>query len=404
MEQILLARQPIVDASLEIVGYELLFRSNDPAAGPILDGDKATSVVLLNAFTEKSIQEVTSGHLAFVNFTEQLLMEPPPFPKDLLVIEILESVEPTKEICEAVARLAKRGYTIALDDYDLHSKQEVLLEYASIVKLEFPAIEKGAFKGFVDKIRKRKKVRLLAEKIETHDDFEFCLNNGCELFQGYFFSKPEIVTGRKMPQSKLAVLRLIAMVQNPDASFDQIVKTIASDPPLSVKLLQLINSISFRRPQPIDSIHKAAVLLGLEQLRAWVMLLALSGIEDKPKALIVIALIRARMCEQIAATIEPDKRDTYFTIGLFSTLDAFFDRTIEEILSKLPLSTMVIDALLRGEGKAGLALITVRLYERCDMQNIPWAQLEELGLNGPAISKLYRDSIVWADERSSLKT
>ncbi|AZZ93305.1 HDOD domain-containing protein [Hahella sp. KA22] len=400
VEQILLARQPIVNATKEIVGYELLFRSNEQPAQ--FDGNAATSQVLLNAFTEISIGEVTGGAKAFVNFTETLLMQPPPFSKELLVIEILETIELTDEIVTAIIRLGKNGFTLALDDYVPGTKYDELLPYVSIVKLEFPAIPKDRLEQTVTHL-KGLNITLLAEKVETHEDFEYCRDLGCDLFQGYFFSKPEIITGRKLAHNRMAVMELIAKVQNPTLSIDQIIKTITSDPSLSVKLLQLVNSAAYRRPRTIESIHMAVMLLGISRIKSWATLLALSNIEDKPKALITIALIRARMCELIAQSIEPQAADLYFTVGLFSCLEAFFDMPMEEILNKLPLSERVSDALVKMKGKPGLALHTTLQYERCKLDTIHWNLLEKMNLNSGEISATYRQAILWANEQSAFR-
>ncbi|MBU6952575.1 EAL and HDOD domain-containing protein [Hahella sp. HN01] len=400
VEQILLARQPIVNATKEIVGYELLFRSNEQPAH--FDGNAATSQVLLNAFTEIPIGEVTGGAKAFVNFTETLLMQPPPFSKELLVIEILETIELTDEIVTAIIRLGKNGFTLALDDYVPGTKYDELLPYVSIVKLEIPAISKDRLEQTVTHL-KGLNITLLAEKVETHEEFKYCRDLGCDLFQGYFFSKPEIVTGRKLAHNRMAVMELIAKVQNPALSIDQIIKTITSDPSLSVKLLQLVNSAAYRRPRTIESIHMAVMLLGISRIKSWATLLALSNIEDKPKALITIALIRARMCELIAQSIEPQAADLYFTVGLFSCLEAFFDMPIEEILNKLPLSERVSDALVKMKGKPGLALHTTLQYERCKLDTIHWNLLEKMNINSGEISATYRQAILWANEQSAFR-
>ncbi|ABC31148.1 predicted signal transduction protein containing EAL and modified HD-GYP domains [Hahella chejuensis KCTC 2396] len=401
VEQILLARQPIVNATKEIVAYELLFRSNEQPAE--FDGNAATSQVLLNAFTEIPIAEVTGGAKAFVNFTETLLMHPPPFSKELLVIEILETIELTDEIVTAIIRLGKNGFTLALDDYIPDTKYDELLPYVSIVKLEIPAIPKERLEQTVKHL-KGLNITLLAEKVETHEEFEYCRDLGCDLFQGYFFSKPEIVTGRKLAHNRMAVMELIAKVQNPALSIDQIIKTITSDPSLSVKLLQLVNSAAYRRPRTIESIHMAVMLLGISRIKSWATLLALSNIEDKPKALITIALIRARMCELIAQTMEPKAADLYFTVGLFSCLEAFFDMPMEEILNKLPLSERVSDALVKMKGKPGLALHTTLQYERCKLDIIHWNLLEKMSLTGGEISAAYRQAIFWASEQSVFRS
>ncbi len=398
-EQILYARQPIVDRNQEIYGYELLFRSETPGA---FDGNLATSQVLLNAFTEGDIEAFMEGGRAFVNFTKDLLTQPPPFDKKHLIIEILENIELDADIQKAITELSRRGFSLALDDYVPGTVFDALLPSVSFVKLEYPAIEKEQLPVLIENLKEHD-VTILAEKIETHEDFKHCMELGCDLFQGYFYSKPQIVTGRRMPQNKMAIMELIAKVQNPVLAVDQIIHTISRDPYLSIKLLQLINSAAFRRPRKIESIHMAVMLLGISRIKAWSTLLALSNIDDKPNSLVTVALIRAHMCELIADVVEPKAKDTYFTIGLFSCLEAFFDTPLADILRTLPLDDRIKDALLKMKGKPGLALNTVLHYERTNFDSIHWRLLEKQGVTGKMLSNFYKQSIHFAYEYNNVK-
>ncbi|OZG73831.1 diguanylate phosphodiesterase [Hahella sp. CCB-MM4] len=395
MDQILFARQPIVNGSKSIVGYELLFRSNAPISS--IDGNLATSQVLLNAFTEGEIDAVVADGRAFVNFTDRLLISPPPFGKEKLVVEILENVELTPEVREAIKRLHRDGFSMALDDYVPGTIYDELLPYIEIVKLEIPAIPPEQLEDTIRTL-KRHRVTLLAEKIETHEDFHRCKSLGCDLFQGYFFSKPELVKGRKMPQNRVAIMELISKVNQPTMSVHDITQIITRDPSLSVKLLQLVNSPAFRRPDKVGSIHMAVMILGLGRIKSWATLLALSNIDDKPVALITLALIRAKVCELLAEKIEPNAREVYFTVGLFSCLEAFFDQPFSEILEKLPLDERVCDALIRFKGRPGLALNTALQYERCKLDSIHWGILEKMKVSQKMVGDIYKESIAWAKE------
>ncbi|WP_020408493.1 EAL and HDOD domain-containing protein [Hahella ganghwensis] len=397
MDQILFARQPIVNGRKAIVGYELLFRSNTPITA--IDGNLATSQVLLNAFTEGEIDAVVSDGKAFVNFTEQLLINPPPFGKEKLVVEILETVDLTPEVRLAIKKLHQEGFSLALDDYVPGTIYDDLLPFIDIVKLEIPAIADSDLENTIRTL-KQHNVTLLAEKIETHEDFYRCKNLGCDLFQGYFFSKPELVRGRKMPQNRVAIMELISKVNQPTMSVHDITHIITRDPSLSVKLLQTVNSPAFRRPDKVGSIHMAVMILGLSRIKSWATLLALSNIDDKPAALVTLALVRAKVCELIAEVIEPKARETYFTVGLFSCLEAFFDQPFTEILEKLPLEERVCDALTRFKGKPGLALNTALQYERCKLDSIHWGLLEKMQVSQKMVSDIYKESITWAKEAS----
>ena len=397
--QVLYARQPIVTNALEIYGYELLFRAEAPFC--IIDGNYATSQVLLNAFNEGDVEEFMKGGRAFVNFTKELLIEPPPFRKEAMVIEILENIEISEEVIAAVKTLNESGFKLALDDYTPGNAQDELIPYVSIVKLEFPSIQRNALQQVIRDLKTRN-VTVLAEKIETHEEFRLCSQLGCDLFQGFFISKPEIIEGRKLPQRKMAVMKLVAKLQKPGLSIEEITKTISLDPSLSVKLLQLINSVSLKRAQNIDSIHMAVILLGISRVKAWASLLALATIDDKPRILIHFALIRAHMCELISELIEPHARDTYFTIGLFSCLEAFFDQPLREILVFLPLDKKVMEALLNMKGKPGLALNTVLNYEHGNHDAIHWKLLARQNINGKVLNEVYKASILFANEHANL--
>lgn len=393
-EQILLARQPIFNTAKTVIGYELLFRSETRPAH--FDGNLATSQVLLNAFTESSIEEITGGSLAFVNFTRELLLQPPPFSPEHLVIEILEDIQPDPEVLQAVKSLKQRGFTLAMDDYVPGTRSDDFLPMVDIVKLELPAIPKARLGPTIAYLKERK-IRLLAEKIETHEEFAHCAELGCDLFQGYFLSKPQVITGRKLPQNRMAVLQLVATLQNAELSIKEVIDIITRDPTLAVKLLQMVNSAAFRRSRTIESIHMAVMMLGLMRIKAWATLLALSSMDDKPLALVTLALTRARMCELFAEALEPDSVDTYFTIGLFSCLEAFFDIPIAQLLEKLPLDQRVSDALTRMRGKPGLALHTTIQYERCNLEGIHWNLLKRFQLDPATVGQFYRQCLHWVN-------
>lgn len=395
---VLLARQPIYNNKKEVAAYELLFRAKDEFDMPTFDGNRATSEVLLNAFSDNDIDAITNGLPAFVNFTKELLLNPPPFSPDHLVIEILEDIDITDEIINAVKRLKNQGFRIALDDFVMDEKYQPLLQLADYIKLELPAMTEAELQTTVSYLAKYK-VTLLAEKIETHAEYNHCNALGCELFQGYFLSKPELVKGKKLPGNKLAILNLIGELQNPSLDVNKINQIITSDPVLSFKILRLVNSAAFKRSKDIESIHMAVMMLGLQRIKAWASLMALSKMDDKPGMFRTNALQRAKMCELIAEKIQPDDLDTYFTIGLLSSLDTFFDMPIREIVSSIPLGDTVKSALTHFKGKPGLALHSVRHYELANWQAIHWSLMEKLGLSAVDLNSAHITAIEWANQQ-----
>ncbi|RMF19101.1 MAG: HDOD domain-containing protein [Gammaproteobacteria bacterium] len=396
---ILLARQPIYTDKKQLFGYELLFRGNFNS--PEFSGDRATSTVLLNTLAELDISQVTGGHKAFVNFTRTLLNHPPPASPEHIVVEVLEDITPDDEVVAAVRSLKAEGYTIALDDFVPGDTPHPLMPLADIVKLEIPALPGKDLKAVCAPLLQQKK-RLLAEKVETHEEFQRCLEAGCTLFQGYFLSKPEPVHGKRRAENRAGVMQLVAAVNQPAANVPQIIDAIKQDPTLSFKLLKLVNSAAFRRSHEIDSIHMAVMLIGIGRIKAWATLLALSDLDDKPPALRQISLQRARFCELLAGALAPGEEELYFTVGLFSCLDAFFDEPMASLLGHLPLDERVHTALARFKGRPGLALNTAILYERCKFDQIHWNLLKRFGLDESQVARLYLQSATWSHENMEM--
>ncbi|MDP2139202.1 MAG: HDOD domain-containing protein [Gammaproteobacteria bacterium] len=397
----LLARQPIYDGNLNISAYELLFRSDHNNHATVLDGDSATSQVMLNAFNELDISEVVQHYPAYINFTRNLILNPPPFDRNRFVIEVLETIEVDDELIIHLQALKNNGYTIALDDFLYESKWDPVLRIADIVKLDVLALDVKELERHVQ-LLKPFNVVLLAEKVETHEMFHYCKALGFTLFQGYFLSKPEQISGRKVPANKLVVMNLLAQIQNPNAELSEIAGIIANDPVLSVKLIRLVNSAAFSARREIASLQHAVSLLGLRHVKSWATLLSLSSMSDKPHALSLHTMSRARMCQLVAECFtSPSQSDAYFTTGLLSNLDAFFDMELSQIVTTMPLSQEVVDGLLAGKGNLGLILSSVIANEQARWPDIDWLALKHLNVSENDIEKAYLASLQWAEEMGS---
>lgn len=400
-QDILLARQPIYNTNKEVVGYELLFRENTdiPTTG-IFDGNRATSRVLLSLFTESDITTITHGLPAFINFTAELIHNPPFFDPKSMIIEVLEDICITDKIIASLKKLKEKGFTLALDDFVMDEKYRPILELVDIIKLELPEMNDDVLTQTI-KTLKKYNVKILAEKIETPELFNRCRELGCDMFQGYFLAKPEIIKGKKIAASKMAVLSLISEIQAPEIDMSGLTQIISRDPALSFKLLKLINSAAFKRSNTIDSIHRAVTLLGIQKIKSWASLLALSKLDDKPESLHYIALVRALMCEKLAEYIQIDAKDRFYTVGLLSCLDAFFDQEITEVVKHISLDTTINDALLSFKGLAGLALHTTLNFEKSQWHKINWQQLSQYELSVKLINEIYFDATKLALEMSS---
>lgn len=395
---VLLARQPIFDRKLNVVAYELLFRASTDNRADFIDGDHATSQVLLNAFTELNITDVVGNNKAFINFTRNLILTPQPFEKNHFVVEVLEGLKVDAELIEGIKQLKDKGYTVALDDFVLQEENLKLLDYADIVKLDVLHHSSAELEQAVATLSNYP-VKLLAEKVENHKMFDHCANLGFQLFQGYFLSKPQIIKGKRVPENKRSVVSLIAKLNDSDVEIDELNCLISKDPVLSYKLLRLINSAAFGPSREVDSIQRAITLLGLDQLKSWVTLLSLSKLDDKPSELFVNTMVRAKMCENIGMQLtDVSEPHHHYTVGLLSTLDAFIDQSLNKLIPNLNLVPTISDALLEHKGELGKVLEAVIQFEHANWDNIDWDWLHLKGVSAEDMESAYIGATAWANE------
>lgn len=396
-ESILLARQPIYDASLNVVAFELLYRSMSLDSADVRDGDEASSRVLLTAFGGAGILEVSDGKPVFINFTKHLILNPPPVDPEHLVVEVLEDVPVTPELLDSVQRLRAQGYRIALDDFRHHPSLEPLVELADIVKLDVLELGEVKLRAEVRQLRNYP-LRLLAEKIESWEMFNQCVDLGFSYFQGYFLSRPQVLHGRRVLPGRASVAAALAQLAQPDIDMAGLAATVSTDPVLSFNLIKLINSPLYRRPRPIESVRDAIAVLGIERVRGWCYLLALARVGDKPPALTRIAMARARFCELLGDLAQGAAPARCFTLGILSTLDAFMDEELGVLVAGLSLSTEMSSALLRREGSLGTVLATALAFETGTWAAVPWRELAALGIDQAAAERAYLDSLHWVSE------
>ena len=399
MDDIFIGRQPIFDTNLKVYAYELLFRSGDGNQADFVDGDQATSDVMLNALTEIGMDKIVGNSKAFINLTHNhiISMSHLPFPemKDKLVLEVLEDVKANEDIIRAVTRLVNDGYTIALDDFIYHEALQPLVDLSKIIKIDLMAINREQLDEHVAKLAVDGR-KLLAEKVETREEFEYCKQLGFDYFQGYFFSKPNIIKGQKLPANKLAILELLAQLSDPDISDQKLADTIVQDVTMSMRVLRYINSAQFGLNREIDSIKQAIMMLGRSTIRNLANLVALSQIKDKPHELFIISLVRAKMAELIAGETGLDNAAS-FTVGLFSNLDSLMDQELDVLLQTIPLSDSIKLALLNHEGAQGKLLKCIKAYENCE-----WDDAEYEHLKPDDLRKCYFEALEWAADSSSV--
>lgn len=387
-QSVLFARQPIFDASREIVAFELLFRPTDGGAIPLpFDGNRATSTVLLNAFTQGDLETVSQGKPLFVNFTAETLFKDLPFDTSQLVVEILEDTPFDDITRDRLVSLRRRGFTLALDDYAEAGAEHPYLPLVDIVKIEYPHYSHDGFTHVVHELRQQHPhLRLLAEKLESEDDLERCQAAGCDLFQGFFLARPQLMHGTAITTDRMAILKLIATLNQPDVSTRDISAAIERDPTLGVRLLRLVNTVQYQRHAEIASLQQAVTLIGTQRIRSLATLLALSEMEDKPESLQQLAMSRACLCRELAAN-DPALAEKAFVAGLFSYLEAFFNRPLATLVESLPLHPSITAALLEHAGPVGALLETAIRLENGDWHDIPWSRLQTLGIDALDVSE-----------------
>jgi len=395
-QSVLVGRQPIYDDKLQVYAYELLYRASEiqNCVPRSFDGNAATSEVMLNTFLEIGLENIVGLKPAFINLTEDFLVGglPCPLPPNSVVLEILENIKPTPKVLSGLVELKECGFKLALDDFIFEDDYMPFVEYADFIKVDVNQLSQTELVENINKIS-RPSLNLIAEKVETLEQFEICKLLGFHFFQGYFLAKPVIVKGHKMPANKLAVLQLLNSLQDPSVDIDELLELIKIDASLSYKILRYINSPSYSLDTEVNSIRQALILLGLDTLKRWVTLIVLSGISDKSSELILIALFRAKMCELLSLAIKETNNEDYFLVGLFSTLDAMLDQSMEDILHSLPLQDHLKNALLTGKGKTGRILGCVKAYEKGDWQNL---HCGSISIN--TLRNTYMESIAWADQ------
>jgi EAL and modified HD-GYP domain-containing signal transduction protein len=397
---VLLARQPIFDSNLNTVGYELLYRPipTDEEGWQNHCGDLATNEVLVNAFDNIGIKNVTDNKPAYINFTQHWLHNPPPFNPEHVIIEVLEHILPTEENIKAISKLRDKGFTLALDDYLGDPAQDAFLPYINIIKLDILAFKSmpKVKQTILDK--GKDKYIWLAEKVETQEEYDLCVKAGCNFFQGFFFSKPINVYGEAMNSNKRTILELIIYLQNPDTTIEDLEVILSKDPSLSYRLLKLVNSAAFSRQYLVESLQQAIIIAGFDQIKAWVIMLSLGKMSDKPLELCKQSLQRAYFLQHLAQAYPETDKNTAFTAGLLSNLDAFFDSPLSKILDKVNLHNDINTALINKRGKLGFMYSTVLLMERGLWNKIRWDLWKKVGLSSSQVEWLYLESIKETDK------
>lgn len=388
------ARQPIFDRSLRVVGYELLFRDLDvdPDHARVSHGEEATAKVISEALMEFGLEHVVGSGLGFINVTRPFVVGELPLvlPADHVVLELVEDVHVDPKLVGAVAELRRQGYRVALDDFHYEESARPLLDVADVVKIDVLGRDRAELERQLELLDPYE-VRLLAEEVETHETYELCRELGFHYFQGFFFERPKLIGGHPIQPSVVAKVRLAGELQQPGLDLEALERIVSQDVALSYRLVRTVNSAFFSLPRRISSLHDALVLLGENQVRRWATVIVLAGLEGKPDELIGTALVRGRMCELVAEQAGERKNEGYFLTGLFSLLDALCDAPLEKVIEDLPLAHEIVDALVSGTGTQGEILTSVVAYEHGD-----FAEAELPRLPAERLAEAYLGAVGWA--------
>ena len=400
---VFVARQPIFDRQSQVHAYELLYRAHagcDQYTGT--DEDRTTLEVISGSLLTIGLNSIAAGKKAFINFGRNLLVDGliPMLPKERIVIEVLESTEPDEEVLKSCRKLRQLGYTIALDDFEWHPRFEALIALAHIIKVDLRKTSRTEQERLVSEYQPRG-IAMLAEKVETREEFDWAVNLGYDYFQGYFFARPSVISGTEIQPVVATCLQLLRQLQSPEIDFKKLDALISKDVALTYKLFRYVNSVLFAHHGNIESIRRALTELGEDGIRRWVTIAALPRLaKNKPEELVACALIRARFSENLARLAgDPGYPSAYLT-GLFSLLDALLDRPLEEALHEVGLESHLNEVLL-GTAPADNTLARIHALVR-SYETGEWEQARQsalgLGLTDAAVGSAYVESTEWANE------
>ncbi len=391
-----IARQPIFDRKEQVYAYELLYRSDAVNRANVENDEYATLKVIANGLLI-GLQRLTTGKRAFIHFNHQLLVGQIPllFPKDLLGVEIFEQVEPGERLIRVLDRIKKAGYLMVMDDFVFDEPYRQLLQFADMIKVDFLVNSPEKIQLIAREAASRK-LTLVAEKIETREEYNEALALGFHYFQGFFFQKPDLVSRQEMPGYKLHYLYILKKIHKPVLELEAIEEIIKRDVSLTYKLLRFINSASFGFRVTVRSVRHALNLLGKREIKKWLTIIVMSGIgQQKPPELVNAAVIRARLCELIATNFKlRQKPAEAFLTGIFSMMDAFMDRPLEEILEELPLEDHVKAALLGKDDPSGNPLEVVKAFEKAQWEDLT-RHSTQLKLEEEKLARLYLEAVEW---------
>ena len=397
---IYMARQPILDSKMNVYGYELLYRSKELIMDEN-DGDVATLNVINNTIMTIGFDEVIDQGFAFLNFTSDLIKKDVPlvFNHEMIVIEILEDVKPSDALIEKIIELRTKGYVFAIDDYDSNYRYDAFLELVDIVKVDFRKTNRYERQDITRKL-KRQNLTLLAEKIENNDEFNEAKRLGYDLFQGFFFQKPQILKNREIKALNTTHIEAINELGKPEPDYKALTEIIKRDVAMTYKFMKLVNSVAFYSRSKVESINDALVRLGFREINKYVFLLMFKHLAvGSPDVLISNALIRAKFSEGLAKKSKFKKNcDDFFLLGMFSMIDVILSVPKEEALKNIPISEDLKRALVGMEDNEYSEMMDLIVHhERGNFESVN-NLLIDFDLTIGTMNNEYFNAIQWNSE------
>ncbi|MBQ5950480.1 EAL and HDOD domain-containing protein [Massilia sp. ST3] len=409
MRNFYLARQPVLDRNQALYGYELLFRgSAQGAAGidPSATGSGlSASASVIHHASQLGLPRAIGDATAFLNVDKEVLMSDmfAFLPRERTVLEIVRSVEPDDAVIRRMTELASHGFRFAAEASAHGASLARLLPVIDFVKMDLRELPVVTLLSLAPRLRTTGK-RLVAEKVETHNEYRTCLDIGFDYFQGYYFAKPTVMTGRKLSPSQTTVLDLMNLVTS-EADNTEIEKVVKREVTLGLNLLRLVNTPAVGATRRIESISQALILLGRRQLQRWlqILLYAEPGVRGHSQSpLLMLATTRARLMELLAQRLRPGQRnvaDVAFTVGMMSLMDTLFCIPMQDIVEQIPVIDEVRHALLVRKGFFGELLRLAESIEQMDDANdAVMPALHELSLDGDDLAELEVSAFEWSDK------
>ncbi|MDF2179750.1 EAL domain-containing protein [Aliiglaciecola sp. CAU 1673] len=394
------ARHPILDSDKNVFAYELLFRDGRKNCFPDIRPDEATSKIITASHLTLGLEDIACHKTSFINFHKETLLHgfPTMLDPETVVVELVESIPTDSNMVTACKQIKDMGYRLALDEHNFDPKWDVFLPYVDIIKVDTLRSDYETIARNLPKFQKAN-VKLVAEKVETQEDFLRFKEMGFDYFQGFFFAKPEVIRQRNLPTSKLILLELMQASSSKDFSFERINDIFQRDVGLSYMLLRFINNPTINKRYKISSLRHALNYLGEMELKKFIAILALANLGDeKPMELLHMSLVRAKFCELVSmARKDQDNPPKGFLVGLFSLLDALLDQSMPHLVEKLPIDDEIKGALCGADGRLRNYLMLARAFESANWLNLIKLS-NQLELSQKLLHGLFNEAIVWGNE------